>query len=133
MECLVIYILCNKWIHFISGTHQHHADIARVQFINAVCCSSKYIFVTMSQPPMLSVYTWDAIRLCGVDHTALQLTSDDILCAVGSVSEDSIMLAICGNIISIDYLQAGGSGSEDVINITTFNNNFKSLNIYNVI
>ena len=95
MECLVIYILCNKWIYFISGSHKHHADLTiRTHTINAVCCNSQYVFVIQRKPPLLSVYNWATTHLCDVDSTKLQLTVNDYLNVVGSVSEDSIMLAV---------------------------------------
>ena len=62
--------------------------------MNAVCCSTQYIFIIQRHPPLLSVYNWAAARLCDVDRTKLQLTRNDRLFAVGSVSEDSIMLAV---------------------------------------
>ena len=70
---------------------------------NAVCCSSQYIFTIQFDPPLLSVYNWAATRLCDVDRTKLQLSSNDVLYAVGSVSEDSIMLAVddYSNVISL--------------------------------
>ena len=78
-----------------SGSHHHHADLTMEPWIaNAVCCSSQYIFTIQYNPPLLSVYNWAATRLCELDRTKLQLTGNDYPYDVGSVSEDSIMLAV---------------------------------------
>ena len=65
---------------------------------------SDYILIMQYHPPLTSVYHWDTTHLCDVDHTQLQLTNNEGLYAVGSMSEDFIMPAVgatCGEMLNL--------------------------------